>query len=167
VGEDAADRCLADLEALLAELHDDLGSAPHGLVEAQVLDGLHERRGPFGFAGCLRPLRLRLRLRLPAIELGEGVADGTGSVPDREPIADGLAPARDRVPSSRRFEIWGLRAEKTGRSGSGSDKMTGQTTNLHGDLRVLRFADPSLGDLLIRPTGAFSYVFERGHNRRY
>ena len=55
-----------------------------------------------------------------------------------------LEPSRHRVPSSRRFDIGGLRGEKTGRRSGGADKMAGQAKNLHGVLLRFELRQPEL-----------------------
>jgi hypothetical protein len=56
-GEEVPDSGLGDRKALLGELHDDLGLAPHGLLEAPLLDRPHEGGGPGGLARGPRPPR--------------------------------------------------------------------------------------------------------------
>ena len=134
IAEDAADRGVADGKAELAHERPDLGPAPHRKVEPEALDrGLSaggavraphatgtpaERRGPLA----------------PAMERGTGRAHrASGSLPPSARLR-AHEPARHGVASSRRFDIRGLRCEKTRRRPRGANKMAGQAKNLHGVL---------------------------------
>src|SRR5277367_3674122 len=70
------------------------------------------------------------------------VARGTPRPFGAQAIGDRAAPARHGVASSRGFDIWRLRREKTRRRSGVSDNMSGQATNLHGGL--LRLVDSQL-----------------------
>jgi hypothetical protein len=59
-----------------------------------------------------------------------------------EPVAHRPSPARHGVASSRGFDIWALRREKTRRRPAVSDNLTGQAKNLRGGL--LRLSDSQL-----------------------
>ena len=132
-------------ETVPAELHEDLGAAPHGLLEAPLLDGLDEIGCPAGLACRLRPAGPPARILGPAVEGRDGMADGLGGLLCRQAISPRLLPAGDRV-SPLRF-VAALRRFETRRQTGTAIYRAVQTTNLHGDLRWLRLPDPSLGDL--------------------
>ena len=89
-----------------------------------------------GRAG-MRPAALGLGLLLPAVEGGTRNADGLRSLFGGEPGGHGSSPSLNGVASSRGFDIWGLRREKTRRRPTVSDNMRGQAKNLHGGLLEL------------------------------
>ena len=63
---------------------------------------------------------------LPAIEGGARDTDGSSRLPGRQSVGDRPPPATYRVASSRRFDMGGLRVEKTRRDPAVSDNVAEQ-----------------------------------------
>ncbi len=161
MGENAPHGCLRHGEPLLAQLDDDLGLAPGRLLEAPLLDGLHELGGPGRLARCLGPAGLGGSVLGPAVEGGERRAHGLGGLACGEPVAAGLAPARDRV-SSLHYVAALLRCETRRQTGTAIYRAVQTTESALGISGVLRLPDPSLGDLQFALNQGFSYVADRG-----
>ena len=89
---------------------------------------------PFRLARALGPARPRLRLFLPAIEARAGDAHGLRRLLGCQAVRHGAAPSRNGVASSRRFDTWGLRVEKTRRRPTVPDNLPRQAKNLNGGL---------------------------------
>jgi transposase InsO family protein len=79
----------------------------------------------------------------------------------RQPVFHRAPPARHRVASSRRFDICGLRAEKTRRPAGVPDNMTGQAKYLHGVFLASRASQTRESE---NPSfnAKISYLSERG-----
>ena len=108
--------------------------APHRIVDANRLHPLDEGGRPFRLARALGPARPRLRLFLPAIEARAGDAHGLRCLLGCQAVRHGAAPSRNGVASSRRFDTWGLRVEKTRRRPTVPDNLPRQAKNLNGGL---------------------------------
>ena len=140
--QDAPDLGDADSLSLTLEEGGDLALAPHRVVCADGFDRLDQGRRPLGLSDALGPARQRLGPLFPPVKRRTGRAHGLRRLLGGQPVAHGAPPPRHRVTSSLRFDIWGLRREKTRRSGAVPDNLTGQATNLHGGL--LRLVDSQL-----------------------
>ena len=127
---------------MLAHEGSELGAAPHGEIEAQALDRLDETGWADRLAQARRPAAARLEALLPAIKIGARLTDRARRAIAGEPIGHRSPPSRYGVASSLRFDIRGLRSEKTRRRPGVSDNMSGQAINLHGGL--LRLVDSQL-----------------------
>lgn len=140
--EDPPDLGDADSRPLAFEDRRDFALAPHRIVGADGLDRLHESGWPLGLSDALGPARARLGRFLPAVERRTGRAHGGRRLLGGEAVRHGPPPAADRIASSLRFDIRGLRCEKTRRCGGLPDNLPRQATNLHGGL--LRLVDSQL-----------------------
>src|SRR5271156_2463775 len=81
------------------------------------------------------------------------------------PCGERAAPARHGAASSRGFDIWRLRREKTRRRSGVSDNMSGQATNLHGGLLRLVDSQLSVSETLLLFQTAVSYLSGPGQLR--
>ena len=120
--------------ALFAQDRPELFLAPHGVIQAQALDGFGQTLWTLGLAHPAWPTAQGIGARLPAVEGGPRDAHSFGPLLAAQPLRHGVSPARQRVTSSGGFDIRGLRRQKTRRAPGTPDNMTGQAKNLHGVL---------------------------------
>ena len=142
--EDAADGSVGHVEAGLAQERPELVPAPERKVEPEPLGLGAQRPAPAVAPHAVRSPALRSRRRFPAVERRTRHAHRRRGLIGVQSILHRATPSRHRVASSLRFDIWGLRAEKTRRPASVAGNMTGQAKNLHGVLLSARASQPEL-----------------------
>jgi hypothetical protein len=114
--DDAPDGGVGCNVALFAQDRAELFLAPHGMIQAQPLDGCAQALRTPGLAQATRPPAQRRGALVPAVEGGAREAHRFGRLLAGQPLRHGLAPARQRI----------------------ADNMAGQAKNLHGVLSGLK-----------------------------